>query len=1290
MRLSTTICALFVSFSAICAMAKDAVLALDFTKNQTASINGKTLNFDGEIKNFDGHKLMAFGEKVYSIPLNSLGEKGTLFLEFALDKQMKQSKSAARPLVVIRANGREEIGFYSFSKNTIVQYRFANGRKNFYGGSDKLKGGKVYQAAFSWDGDKVRCYLNGKLIKEANQNFKFPSNLNSINIGPHSDRYYKSLPWPNDTFIKTLKLYKRTLANEEIAALAGIKNKLIHERYPRILTAPLRRENITGSSYILLTNLRNNAKSWELPKNNAHFSYDDKNLYVDFDTIFPAKTSILKGHSAADSEQGVWGVESFELHLRHSGKMYYFAGCVNGGKTESLKNVANFNPEWSYKSHIGMQIDDTFLWQGKVAIPWKAIGLNAPPAKLKMNFCRSFFNSSITAATDLANQLLKGYWAEDPYFFDLTFDKNAPSIRAISKGNPSFGNLDQTFEFVSPVDTKVKFYIIQESNSGLLTPQNLAAMTIDLKANVPVQKKIQTPLTMLQADRLVYKLTSNDGKKVYFQQDVPLKISAAYLSVEPLYYAEKINASVKTAILKSKYGKNAKFTLSLKAPDKKVLFKTSDIKDVNAIHFAKNNPAGSYLVEISDGKGEIISGQSLYFPGFGKWNDLKFDMTRIIPPYTPMTYDNSGSFTAKVVNRDYVWAPDSLLPVKITSKGENLIKNAAFMVNGKELKGNFKTASTAKHRAEFRANAVNDLCSMTSDGWLEFDGVQHNKVEFTARKNIASLELRITMPAKFAKYLHTSATGWSNKITQKINNGKFDFKYYPVTFIGNEEKGLCFFAESDRSWTPAAKPLSIVKNDNEAVFTVSIARNLKAGQKITFDYGLLGAPVKPQHKRYPLNTTSWGWNVKMNRPGKTPTVWSAYQTNFGTLADVFADVPGVDNDAIIEKINKEVAVYRENNAKPFTYNPFYTSDEYPEVQAFGNEWETVPRQVWTGKRKNKTHTLFLLCPASKGADFFLYRVMNYVNKTKVNGINFDFGIVPGCDNHHHGCYGRTPLIAYRNFYRKLALILMNAGAGEDYVIHVHNTSSVQLPSYTFATHLLNGEHIRQQSSTLMHNGKDILDTYKLSMFASELNSLPFGIYNADYQSQDFLEKQYGGGNEDPELYKLRITRAFLSGSLLHNTIIALNRSHHGIFDKIVRIYDKFNVPSSEFIGYWDERNAAQVVEGKEVYASLYKHPTENKILAVISNIGNKRLDQDVTVKFNPAALKMKNFKSAAELLEADDPEYQELFKLRSKHKLPIIRIQLKWQNPGIKLLDFKNNTVKLHLPAHSFAIVELK
>ncbi|MBR2911428.1 MAG: hypothetical protein IKC05_07440, partial [Lentisphaeria bacterium] len=842
--------------------AKDATLAVDPAENRKVTVNGKTVTFDGEIKEIAGKSLMAFGEKVYSFPARGLiGESGSIVLEFALPAVMKQSQNAQRTLAVIRANGREEIGFYTFCKNPVLQYRFSNGRNNFYGGTKKLKPDTVYRAVFTWNGDRVRCYLDGKLIREAAQPYKVvPQKMESVNIGPFSDRWYRIPAWHNDTFIKSLKVYKRALDNTEIAAMSGVKSVPVHKRYGRTITASPR--SVGGSSYILLQNLRRPFKSWELPVNNASFSYDSKNLYVDFNTVFPAKTTILKGFSANDPEAGVWGVESFELHLRHSGKTYYFGGTVNGGRNDVLDKNSKYNPQWTYKSHIGMQIDDTFLWEGKVVMPWKALQLSAPPEKLKLNFCRSFFNSAITAATDLACDLgnKQGYWGRDEYFYDLKFDKTAPALKVISKGNPSFGNLEQEFELVSPVSQTVNFTIIQESSAGILQPQNLFDKKIKLTANTPQKIKISAPLTMLQADKLVYRLTSANGRKVFSSQDVPLQISAEYLTVKPLFYADKVDAAVKTAILRSKFGAKAKFTLSLKNPAGKVIYTTGKITDTTVIPFKKDAVAGNYTVQLTDAKGNLISGQSFLFPGYGKWSKFKVDETRIVPPYTAMKYNKKNGFNAQVVLRDYFWKADSLLPEQITSKGDKLFTaSPAIFIDGKEVRGSFKNTSAQKHRAEMISTASGKNFKLVSNGWLEYDGVQHNQIKITALKNISSVELRFKMPVKFAKYLHTSAIGWSNKITRALTPGKFEFKYFPVVFIGNEEKGFCFFAESDRNWNLASKPMVIVKNGKEAVFSVKLARNIKAGKTFEFDCGLLGTHVKPQHKRYPLNTASWAW-----------------------------------------------------------------------------------------------------------------------------------------------------------------------------------------------------------------------------------------------------------------------------------------------------------------------------------------------------------------------------------------------------------------------------------------------
>jgi len=325
------------------------------------------------------------------------------------------------------------------------------------------------------------------------------------------------------------------------------------------------------------------------------------------------------------------------------------------------------------------------------------------------------------------------------------------------------------------------------------------------------------------------------------------------------------------------------------------------------------------------------------------------------------------------------------------------------------------------------------------------------------------------------------------------------------------------------------------------------------------------------------------------------------------------------------------------------------------------------------------------CPSSGANAFFMTKVRQLFQLAKVDGIYFDFGLAPVCNNALHGCKERVPLLAQREFYRRVILCQLDAGVREP-VIVLRNTDAVQLPAMTFATHLFNGEHIRQHSSTIMHNGKDILDTYGIEMFASELSSLPFGLNNAVYQSNDVLIKEFGGGNEDPDLYKFRITRAMIAGTIVHNTLPALNRCHFGIFDKIMRAYEKFGVPKAAFLGYWNA--PAKVSGAKDVYVSVYRHASEKRALAVVSHIGKSHDGQQFDIAFDSSKLGFTPGR-AADLMTAPDPEYAQLSELLRMHKVPPHRTPLKLGDFGSKILSSGKGSLKMSLDARCFALIEL-
>ncbi len=1286
---------------------------LDVITESTSEIihAGKKIKLNGEIRKLaDGSSAMSYGEKVYSFPSDKLfGDQGTLILDFAID-ELKKSGNAARPLVTIRGRERTQIGIATYYNNPVVQFRFTDFKHSFiFGTLEKLIPGRIYQAALTWDGEKVRCWLDGKLVKESEQPLKISlGSLNNLHLGPYKDGFYITQPWPNDTMVKRLRAYDKALSGKDIAALSGVKVNKMSERYPRVLSVPKRSGKIVAdgeledagwrnaASVIGLIDFRNPEKSWELPAHHVYFTWDERNLYISFDSVFPVGSTIQKGTGPKDKESGVWSVESFELHLRHGGNTYYFGGNVAGGKADMRNHDANYNPSWNYVSTLSHRVDDTQLWRGEAVIPWSALELSGPPAELKMNFCRTWCSSKVSAASDLANQKENGYWADNEYFTLLKMVEHGPTLRTVERGNPSYGELAQKFELYSPMDSSVELKIIQENSAGMIQPREVYSQDFRLKAGIPHPVSIRTALTTDQADRLVYELSDVSGKRVAFRQEQPLKISVDYLAPAFRFTSEKILLNVKTAIITEKFGTDFVGRIVLTGPDgRHILSVPVSGKQPQKLPFKRDNPAGIYRLELLNTKtGKAISGNSFNFPGFGDWAKMTFDRTRIIPPYTPLeTLRAGGKLTVKPCGRAYTWSDGhGFLPSGIVSRGRELLSSPAeLLVNGVAVKTGLTPGKSEPHRVEFSSCGATADCRVSSRSWLEYDGLQYNRAEFTALKDLTGVELRFTLPRKEVKYLHTSTSQWDNKLTMAVPDGKFEFKYYPVVFLGDETGGLCFFAESRVDWPNRNEnPLRLFSDGEKTVFSVRLAEKMKAGETFSFEFGLLGAPVKPLPKNYPLNTAGWGYSIPLNRPGRRPTTWCSYLSGAtSTLSDAFADLPSSSNNPVAQKLREVAAEARRFGTKPFTYNlANFLTDEYPETLAFLDEWRLIPDQVWPGKRGNRDYTLFGICPASAGADFYLYKLKDYLQRVPLDGINLDFGLVPVCDNHLHGCRERTPLLAYRDFLRKIALCLLDSGV-KDYIIHVHNTNSVQLPCYTFVTHMVNGEHIRQQSSNLMHNGKDILDTYKLPMFACELSSLPFGVTNSVYQSNDVLTAENGGGAEDPELYKLRITRAFLAGTLVHNTILSMHRCHHGIFDKLVRIYDEFGAPESEFIGYWDARCPIRVISGKDVYASVFRNKRTNRLLAVISHLGNERLTQDVTLTLDSSVLGMPKFKFATEHIDAPDAEYEELYKRREKYGIPASRAPLKWIPAGVKVLDFNGETLSLHLPYHSFALVEL-
>lgn len=1284
-------------------------LDLTLDRAQTFTVGGTPVALAGEFK--DGFWI--YGKNGITIPAEGLlGRQGTILYRFKVS-EFRDEPLKARYLLTLRDARRVFFGPYMLSdakKLYVAVCNYDEGIKDYPVVSEDIRRDEPYTFAAAWDGTSLRLYLNGLLVEEMKQKFPMPDAFRSLYLGPYTDGWTNPPPWGDDSMAGSLKTYDVALSSEEIAALSGAQSRPITEDYPQTLTvgrlvgaAPVIDGDLSDPAWALaggmiaFTDGRNGPRAWALPPSSFLLTYDEQNLYLGLKTLFPGRVPIKEGAPRDTGETDVWGTESFEFYLQISGSLYRFGGNVAGGYVESKDMDTAYSGPWTHRATTTMRIDDRRLWQAESAIPWSSLGLGGPPdTPIRFNVCRSWFLPETSTWSSLTPD---GQYATVATFPTLVFAPATAALQVLEQNDPSGGRFQQTIQVASAADGEAQYQILLAKHDSSARPYPLHAGSIALTAGTPVTQTLNVPLVRPGFDSLVFRL-SQGGREVLCQV-IPFLLNEEYIEVRPSFLKSTVELRTKLEQLKGKFGTDFRGRLRVTAPSGAVVAELpASEQGADPVPFPRDNPAGTYTAELLNAKdGARVDSRTFNYPGVGEWEKQTFD-NRIIPPFTPVdTVRGPDTLDARVWGRSYTWR-NSLLPTQIVTQEEDLLATPATLeIDGAPLPAAAFTAGpSAPHRAEFVASITTDAYELDETGWIEYDGVQHGTFILKALRDLKGVKVKVTLPAARVQFLHTSYDyNWGTKRTETVAKGyRQTFRFYPCVWLGDYEKGLCIFAESNATWKSESSSAATLTHDGaNAVYTVTLADELKAGETLPFDLGFLATPVRPLPRNYPLNTFSDHYAAGMNRTGRRPTAYLILaDAAWAGLGGFFCDLPSPADSPSAPLIRQHIAAARAGGAKGAPYMMArFLSEEYPEVAAFKNTWRLSPEQTLDYEQQGRKHRVTEICAFSSGSDFFMWRLKDYLKRIPSDGVYYDFGLPPWCNNAEHGCTGRSTMLGNREFLRRTALCLLDSGVEEPLII-LHNTDSVMVPAFTFATHLFNGEHIRQHSSTLMHHGKDLLDTYGATMFACELSSLPFGYINSVYHAQDLLLPEFGGTNEDPDLYKFRLTKAVIAGAIVHHTLPSISRLHFGIFDKIVRIYDAFGVPEATFIGYW--REPATVRVGKDIYVSVYRQASGQKALAVISHIGREHITQDLQIEFNTGILGMKPFNAATERLTAPDPDYQDLFAmLQTTPNSPdrgsqAIRTPVVLGDFGCAVTGIKDNVLQMRLAFHSFALVELQ
>lgn len=1277
-------------------------LELKLDQPQDLPAAGPDFRVEGEfLPGPDGLPALGLGRELGpAIPAAPFcGPAGTIAFTLCLAEPAPENQMHNRHVVTLRLAGRGFFGFYFIQTSRTLYMTYKDlGESTAVASGEQLQVGRPYRLAATWDGTTVCFYLNGQLAGTMAQGFPAVwSDESRIKLGPYQDPSAPLEPWGgNDVFVRDLKIWKEALNPMAIAADAGIDAVSADARYPTFLAVPrTAAPTLDGklddaawqqaASFVSLLDAVTPARPLSYPDNRPLLCHDGESLYVGFETVFPDGARLLPGQKRDGAETDVWPDESFEFYVDVEGRLFRFAGNAAGGYCEMLETDTAWDGPWEYASTLEFRIEGRYHWQGEIRVPLATLGIGQPAGQdLRINFCRTWRCLQEVGLTSL--QAASENYGDRANFATIRLTDAADGVVFAGSTDPSFGDFAQQLAVHSQRGGQFTYALsaVNASGEGPLLVEKRLSLAPGERVEVPIATAIRTTA----AESLLFQVSGPDGEPL-LRQLVPFRLSEDYLAVTPVFGAGQVELRPRYSLLK---GKNPGLSpvARLIGPDGRVMHQVAVISDETlSLPFDRQSPPGVYEADLVSGQDatlEVLSARKFEYTGMGPWEELPPPDT-VPPPFTPLTARSSGrQLTISVWGRTYRFAR-SLLPTAIQGQGRALLSAPAQLtIGGVAVKPQQnELASSSGMRAELAARAATADYALTQEAWLEYDGVFYNRVVLRAERDLGPVMLSLPMPREAAQFLHATASGFGGGGRQNLwLDQDQELPFYPSVWLGNEEGGLAWFAETNADWrTRDPRPIKVICDGDTTCLQITFADEVAAGTSLTVEFGLLATPVKPLPADYPLNTFGDTYSAHLNLPApRVPVTYSACASWEGAG---FFDLPVGEPEPQVWRWLRDNLTHCEQHRAIFT--PYTAAmmipEEYREAASRIAEWQLAPASHLSYTRDGTTRTWYWTCAASDAGDFFAWKFDQLLDRIPLRGIYLDFGAAYRCNNALHGCHDRYPLLAQRRLYQRLAASFVRHGI-EDYVIVVHNSETVQWPTFTHVTHFLNGEGLRQMSSTTFHGGKDLQDTYTRLDFAGEHSSLPFGVTSSIYVPTDPLLPEFGGGSEDQELYRFRMTKAALAGSLVHNTLPSLSRLHHGWFDKLVRIYEAFGVPEAEFLPYWRNQRMVTVLDGKEVYVSLYRSHTRPEVLAVVAHMSPEHLDQDVRVQFDPGALGLREWTGAQEMLTAPDPEYQRLYAETNRIRMPI-----ELGDFGVGDVHLEGEVVSLRLEFHSVAIIKL-
>ena len=622
--------------------------------------------------------------------------------------------------------------------------------------------------------------------------------------------------------------------------------------------------------------------------------------------------------------------------------------------------------------------------------------------------------------------------------------------------------------------------------------------------------------------------------------------------------------------------------------------------------------------ESRDAAGKVLATvQAEFTRSQPAWWQNTLGKDRVVPPpWTPITVDGA---TVTVWDRKIKLGSGGL-PASLLSSNVELFSAAPRLVG---LTGATLVLGTvAADRVSWTGVFTNATVQARVSGVLEYDGLLSFAVTLSSATGspVEVPALVVEFPLAAATELIVNGGGpnfraawnlqmlgekpgtlWNSRTGRPSHKGVAVGNFCPVVWLGNDERGICFYGENDRGWTPNtnAPAQEVVREGAQVIYRMNVINEpvTLAGPR-TFTFVLQATPTKPLPP---------GWRA-YNRGGVNGSyrVYDAIDAFVAPTLTAPTNAPGhvgitfqlEPPDWVSPQINaNQIREHFGKGSPVFFYIDASWPKLGPTMDEFRNGLFGTGRLTWSREVE----------------DYLVWIINEYLRRGIIDGIYIDDSSLGSTRALFSTAYlltnGQTQpgfsSLGYRRFLQRVWTLFTQAGKTPQ--IMPHMTYCFEVPALSFATAVVNGED-RDIYPYATHTFMDVWGRDELRIMGS---SPKWGFIN-------FWKPGVAPQNTPPS--PALPPWLFWQSRAMHALAIPHDYWYTWLFptaSTINRALLEFGMadPELRFIPYW-KLDGAATASGQSLMLSIYAKP--RRALLVISN--PLKEEQEVTVTVDPEKL----------------------------------------------------------------------